>query len=658
MLVRFRNLSLTAKLLLIGIIPILFLIYFSLVIYREKMRKVELIGDYIEHVDQSANIGELIAELTRERRYSYLFTIKDTDKEINHKKILEHRQKVDSIIRILRKSNDLALRDFPKYTFLDNLASIRKAIDTTKHYSPDAIIQYYTDAIFRINTLKAAIPGNTFLDPVYQDLLAQKALSEMITDLGIIRTNIFNVLFTRKYMVETLFGTLGVYKVVKTYETEFLIKASPASIRLYNDNKQTTALKPTMDYLQKVFSTFKFDSTYTADQWWDVSTKAMIVLRTQQRDLWKKVDSGMKKIYNKEISSKNIALLLMVIFILCVILFVAYVVRHINRLLNEIKTAADKISKGETGLQLKNMPEGIIGNLAERISDIDKNNLVLAEAASQIGKGNFDVVVKPRSDKDLLGISIKKMQQDLQQYASQKDKIQKETEDLVYRRDEFFSIASHELKTPVTSLKAYTQLLLMDAEGGGDSQQKNMLQRMDIQINKLTSLINDLLDTSKIENGHLVYNKEVFSLKDLVKETIAHLKPASLDNELIFQNNADANINADRDRIGQVLNNFLTNAMKYAPDGKKIIIALNREDGKVICSVQDFGKGIVAEEQEKIFERFYRITGHNLNTFPGLGLGLFICKEIIEKHGGKIGLISERGKGSTFYFELPVVHEG
>jgi signal transduction histidine kinase len=341
-----------------------------------------------------------------------------------------------------------------------------------------------------------------------------------------------------------------------------------------------------------------------------------------------------------------------------VILFVAYVVRHINRLLNEIKTAADKISKGETGLQLKNMPEGIIGNLAERISDIDKNNLVLAEAASQIGKGNFDVVVKPRSDKDLLGISIKKMQQDLQQYASQKDKIQKETEDLVYRRDEFFSIASHELKTPVTSLKAYTQLLLMDAEGGGDSQQKNMLQRMDIQINKLTSLINDLLDTSKIENGHLVYNKEVFSLKDLVKETIAHLKPASLDNELIFQNSADANINADRDRIGQVLNNFLTNAMKYAPDGKKIIIALNREDGKVICSVQDFGKGIVAEEQEKIFERFYRITGHNLNTFPGLGLGLFICKEIIEKHGGKIGLISERGKGSTFYFELPVVHEG
>ena len=654
MLVRFRNLSLTAKLLLIGVIPILFLVYFSLVIYREKARKVELIGDYIEHVHQSANIGELIAELTRERRYSYLFTIKDTDREINHQKILEHRQKVDSIISLLKESNDLALHDFTKYTFLDNLASTRAAIDTVKQYRPDAIIQYYTDAIFRINTLNSAIPGNTFLDPVYQDLLAQKALSEMITYLGILRTNIFNVLYTKKYVVETLFGTLGVHKVFNTYETEFLLKASPVAVKHYEDEKRTTALQPMLGYLDKVFSTFKIDSSYNADQWWDLSTKAMIVLRAQQRNLWKKVDAGMKKIYDNEVTSKKIALLLLLISIFCVILFVVYVVRHINRLLKEIKTAADTISKGETGLQFKNMPKGIIGNLAERIRDIDKNNLVLAQAANQIGKGNFDVDVKPRSDKDLLGISIKKMQQDLQEYASQKDKIQKETEDLVYRRDEFFSIASHELKTPVTSLKAYTQLLLMDVEDGADSQQKNMLQRMDIQINKLTLLINDLLDTSKIENGHLVYNKEVFSLNELVKETIADLKPTSLDNELIFQNHFDANVNADRDRIAQVLNNFLTNAIKYAPDGKKITISLDGKDGKVICSVQDFGKGIVAEEQEKIFERFYRITGHNLNTFPGLGLGLFICKEIIENHGGKIGLVSERGKGSTFYFELPV----
>jgi signal transduction histidine kinase len=380
----------------------------------------------------------------------------------------------------------------------------------------------------------------------------------------------------------------------------------------------------------------------------------MIALRRQQRALWQSVDLRMKDIYQREKKSKNETLLFLLLAIALVTFFVSYILLHIHKLLNEIKRAAAKISKGGSGLQLRNMPNDIIGDLADCIIDIDKNNLTLAQTANQIGKGNFDVEVKPRSEEDLLGISIKKMKNDLQQYASQKDKIQKETEDLIYRRDEFFSIASHELKTPVTSLKAYTQLLLMDTKEEGDSQQKNMLERMDMQINKLTALINDLLDTSKIENGHLVYNKEKFLLKDLITEIIEDVTVTSLDHEIIFNPNSNAEIFGDRDRIGQVVSNFLTNAIKYASECKKIIVSLEDKNHKVICSVRDFGKGIIADEQDKIFERFYRISGHNLNTFPGLGLGLFICKEIIEKHDGKIGLESEKGKGSTFYFELPV----
>ena len=103
-----------------------------------------------------------------------------------------------------------------------------------------------------------------------------------------------------------------------------------------------------------------------------------------------------------------------------------------------------------------------------------------------------------------------------------------------------------------------------------------------------------------------------------------------------------------------MITNFISNAMKYSGVSKKIIISLERQENTVICSVRDFGKGISKDEQEKIFERFYRVSGPNLNTFPGLGLGLFICKEVIEKHHGKIGVVSEKGKGSTFYFELPL----
>lgn len=645
----FRTLSLKVKLLLIGFIPILFLVYFSIMIYREKSQKVELIGNYIEHVEQSANISELIAELSRERRYSYFYILKDSV----YSQILPHRIKTDSIMRILNKSKDLALKNYTKYTFLDNLSVMRATIDSSKT-NTNLVIQYYTDAIFRLNTLASEIPGNTFLKPVYQDLIAQRTLAQMITYFGIIRTNVFNVLFTRKYMLETLYGTLGVYKVYKTYETEFLLKASPGAVSRYDNVKKITDLKMSNAYLDSLFTTFKFDSAFDANRWWNVSTNSMIALRKQQRALWKSVDTRMKEIYQQENNSKNETLLFLLLAIALVTFFVSYIVMHIHKLLNEIKHAATKISKGGSGLRLKNMPDDIIGDLADCIIDIDKNNLTLAQTTNQIGKGNFDVEVRPRSEEDLLGISIQKMKQDLQEYGSQKDKIQRETEELVYRRDEFFSIASHELKTPVTSLKAYTQLLLMDAKGEEESQQRYMLERMDMQINKLTALINDLLDTSKIENGHLVYNKEKFLLKDLVTEIIEDVTVTSLDHEVVFNSNSNAEIFGDRDRIGQVVSNFLTNAIKYASGCKKIIVSLKDEGHKVICSVRDFGKGIIADEQDKIFERFYRISGYNLNTFPGLGLGLFICKEIIEKHDGKIGLESQKGKGSTFYFELPV----
>ena len=633
MIVRFRNLSLTAKLLLIGVIPVMFLIYFSLMIYQQKSQKVELLGNYIEHVQQSQNVAELVAELTRERRYSYFYTLNDTGYNL----VLQHRGRTDSIVNLIKESKDPSFRDFPKYTFLDNIDSIRTAVDARK-ISTNGIMDFYTDAIFRLNLLSSALPANNFLKTAYPDLVAQQKLSEMITYLGIIRTNIFNALLTRKYVTETLLGTNGVYKIFNTYETEFLLKAPEQEATLYKMRKSGTDYGATLHYLDKVFSTFTLDSTYSANEFWEVSTTAMINLRQQQRALWKKADVQMQQIYSDEKDGEKQTLSFLFFAIFLVVSFVAYIVNHIHSLLTEIKTAASKIAVGATDLQLQNMPEGIIGNLAKSIIEIDKNNIQLAEAANEIGKGNFDVNVKPRSEQDLLGISIKKMRDDLHEFTAQKDKIQKETEELVYRRDEFFSIASHELKTPVTSLKAYTQLLLMDAEGFKDMQHKTMLERMDFQINKLTALITDLLDTSKIENDQLVFDKQIFILNELVCELVADMQPITLSHEIIFINSEPASVYGDRERIRQVISNFLSNALKYASESKKIIISLERMEDRVIFSVQDFGKGIDCEEHDKIFERFYRISGPNLNTFPGLGLGLFICKEVIKKHDGQVGI--------------------
>lgn len=634
---------------LIGIIPVSFLLIFSVMIFNEKSKTVKLIHDDIERMDQSANLDGLINELSDERRFSYQFLIDKNE----YWQLNDQRARTDSMIQILQASDDPALTGFTKFTFLYALPEVRKQIDTLKNYPLNSMVQYYTDAIIRLSSLNSNLPAYSFLRPLYQDITAQSTLSKMVTFFGIIRTNIFNALYTKNYMTETILATRGMHKLFKSYEAEFLVKASENSARSYSNKKKLTDYGIAVARLDTLFKRGEFDSTYDAGDWWRLSSNAVEILRAQQLNLWNSVDSRMKQIYQHEKNTKNATFLFLLVAIFSVIIFITFSIRDISRLLRELKIAARKISKGGSQLDLKDMPAGVIGSLAKSIQQIDKNNLLLAEAASQIGKGNFNVTVHPRSKEDLLGISIQKMQQDLKDYASQKDQIQMETEQLVYRRDEFFSIASHELKTPITSLKAYTQLLLMDDGDVPGSGQ--MLKRMDRQIDKLTALINDLLDASKVESGQLLFYKKPFQLKQMAQQVVEETQSLSDDHQFRFQADSNARVNADRERIEQVLRSFLSNALKYAPHSKNIDVAIHEKEDEIFCSVRDFGNGIAPEEQYRIFDRFYRISGNNLNTFPGLGLGLFISKAIIEKHNGKIGVESEKGKGTVFYFSLPVL---
>jgi signal transduction histidine kinase len=652
MLIVFRKLPLTYKLVLIGIIPIIFLAFFSVVIYREQSQRVALIADHIDRVQQSEDLGALIIELARERKFSFQYAIKRADL----KEIAEQREKTDSVITILSASDDDYLKDFGNYTSLNQLPAMRKRIDTGKNFLPREILQFYTDVILRLNTINSSTPSShTFLQPVYQDLITQRTLSEMIAYLGIIRINIFEALFTGHDMQQTLISTLGDYKTFISYEKEFLAKASPQSISTYNNRKKLSDYKPTRDYIDRLFSKMEFDNTYDADAWWAVSTEGLRTVRQQQRDLWLSVDKRMKALYEKENNYKNATFVFLILSMIFVIIFVSYSINDISKLLRELKLVARKISKGETGIELNNMPTGVIGNLAKSIAQIDKNNVLLAKAADEIGKGNFSVAIKPRSDNDLLSHSIKQMKKNLREFTAQKDKLQQETLELVNKRDEFFSVASHELKTPVTSLKAYTQLLLMDeSELKGNSNHEVMLKKMDLQINKLTSLINDLLDTSRLQNGKLVYTKSSFKFDEFVSEIVAEIQLTTDSTLIVIKKNDPVEVNADRDRIGQVLTNLLTNAIRFGRRSEEIIVESTVEGDQVICSVRDFGEGINQDQQDKIFDRFYRVSGNNLHTFPGLGLGLYIAKEIINRHDGKIRVESAKGCGSTFYFELPI----
>ncbi len=222
------------------------------------------------------------------------------------------------------------------------------------------------------------------------------------------------------------------------------------------------------------------------------------------------------------------------------------------------------------------------------------------------------------------------------------------------QKDFFISMASHELKTPITTIKGYVQIMQEMYSNKEDAFLNNSLKTVDRQIVKLTNLIGDMLDISKIKSGSLELNKEHFQINELIPEVIDEIRHINPGFDITFTKEKEVTVFADRERIGQVLINFLTNAVKYSPKAGKIKVKSCINQDKILISVEDFGIGINKAEQERIFERFYRVEGKSEKTFPGFGIGLYIALEIINRHNGEIGVRSESGKGSVFYFSLPL----
>lgn len=217
------------------------------------------------------------------------------------------------------------------------------------------------------------------------------------------------------------------------------------------------------------------------------------------------------------------------------------------------------------------------------------------------------------------------------------------------RKDTFIDMASHELKTPLTSMKLYTQILLEEFKDNPKS--LLMLQKMNAQVDNLTVLVSEMLDTTRLQHGKLELKNEKIIIKDTVVEILDELQPITR-NKIIIDWQTHEYVYADKERLRQVLSNFITNAIKYSPETKDIVVKSRKRDSIVVVSVQDFGIGIPKADQARIFDRFYQVSQHA--TYPGVGLGLYICKEIIKRMHGKIWVKSEEGKGSTFSFSLPI----
>ena len=226
------------------------------------------------------------------------------------------------------------------------------------------------------------------------------------------------------------------------------------------------------------------------------------------------------------------------------------------------------------------------------------------------------------------------------------------TRELIKRKDDFMSIASHELKTPITSLKASLQLLGRMKDEPSETMSGSLIELANKSMDKINKLIEDLLNVSKMNEGQLHLNKKEFAISNLIKECCSHIAAAGSYN-IKVEGNLDLKIHADADRIEQVLINFVNNAVKYAPHSKDITVNISANHNLAKVSVSDNGPGIDPRHAPRLFDRYYRIQESG-EQYSGLGLGLYISSEVIKKHGGEIGVQSEPGHGSTFWFTLPL----
>lgn len=225
------------------------------------------------------------------------------------------------------------------------------------------------------------------------------------------------------------------------------------------------------------------------------------------------------------------------------------------------------------------------------------------------------------------------------------------------RKNDFIAIVSHELKTPLTSVRSYIQLALIKARKVADEYTEKMLIRAEAQTTKMTTLIRDFLDLARLDEGKMTLHRDVFPISSLLQEVVDETRELSPGHVICFVGCEELKVFADRDKISQVLINLLTNAIKYSASGSRIDLSCQEIDDEIRISISDQGLGISKADQQRLFERFYRVASEDLNHISGFGIGLYLVAEILKMHNTFIVLESESGKGSTFSFKLPIVND-
>ncbi|RYZ55360.1 MAG: HAMP domain-containing protein, partial [Sphingobacteriales bacterium] len=412
------RITLPVKLTVVGVLPLLLLIFLAVTVMRQQDEKLLLIEQTMQRADRTAAVVQVVDQMQLERRESFVHAV---TKE-NEARMIAQRAASNEAIAKLKSYKSTGFEDLEQYTFLNKLQASRDLIDGRKML-PMEVMSYYTNSIFRLNTLSYITVGNIpYLMPANDRIISQRLLSEMATYLGILRASVYDLLYTRTAGRASPEQFRGLYDIYVTYVNEYEQRVSAKG------NEELKQLLATADYqnmngfLQQAFQTGRFDTTQDAEKWWAVSGKAVDDIKKVQRNHLAEARTTLENIHEHEVNSRDRNLILLIIMTALVLFTIAITIRSITSLLNKIRQAATRIAVGETDIKLNIPHKDVIGSLAESINEIDTNNRILSQAAAAIGSGNFDIDVSPRSEADLLGNAVASMKTDLARFNSENRK--------------------------------------------------------------------------------------------------------------------------------------------------------------------------------------------------------------------------------------------
>jgi signal transduction histidine kinase len=320
-----------------------------------------------------------------------------------------------------------------------------------------------------------------------------------------------------------------------------------------------------------------------------------------------------------------------------------------------IKTPTAPSSVLAVPLSIREMVYGIVVLMNKEILFTEEDGKIL-EALASIAS----YIIKDNELSNIFKMQLKVVRENVRERAKALEVIREQNRKILEAdriKNEFLANMSHELRTPLNAIIGFSEALTLGIFGQLNAKQSEYIGDINTSGHHLLGMINDLLDLSKIESGKMELNKQLFPVQRAIEEAVSLIKPLAGRKSIDIKTNIgekEIKVNADRQKLLQILHNLLGNAIKFTSEGGNILLSLKKKTDYVEISVQDNGIGIPAEYHEKIFEKFQQVDNEVTRKTGNTGLGLTITRELVEMHGGKIRVESEEGKGATFIFTLPV----